>query len=121
MIKACILNFILCISILLSVLSASAEPPKRIVSLAPSTTELLFAMGLGDRVVGDTSFCDYPEEAKKTLAESKPSRTEEILQVLPSVRNAEVKYSPFWAGLLSGKLLNPMVSEERIDIQIMTR
>jgi iron complex transport system substrate-binding protein len=65
MIKACILNFILCISILLSVLSASAEPPKRIVSLAPSTTELLFAMGLGDRVVGDTSFCDYPEEAKK--------------------------------------------------------
>jgi iron complex transport system substrate-binding protein len=42
-----------------------APPPKRIVSLAPSTTEILFALGLGDRVVGVTSFCDYPEEAKK--------------------------------------------------------
>jgi iron complex transport system substrate-binding protein len=43
----------------------SAVPPKRIVSLAPSTTEILFALGLGDRIVGVTTFCDYPEEAKK--------------------------------------------------------
>ena len=42
-----------------------AVPPMRIVSLAPSTTEILFALGLGDRVVGVTTFCDYPEEAKK--------------------------------------------------------
>jgi iron complex transport system substrate-binding protein len=43
---------------------SSAEPPRRIVSLAPSTTEILFALGLGDRIAGVTSFCDYPEEAK---------------------------------------------------------
>ncbi len=42
-----------------------ALPPQRIVSLAPSTTEILFAMGLGDRIVGVTNYCDYPEEAKK--------------------------------------------------------
>jgi iron complex transport system substrate-binding protein len=36
----------------------------RIVSLAPSVTETLFALGLGDRVVGDTNYCDYPAEAK---------------------------------------------------------
>lgn len=42
-----------------------AEPPKRIISLAPNMTEILFAMGLGDRIVGITNFCDYPEEAKK--------------------------------------------------------
>jgi iron complex transport system substrate-binding protein len=42
-----------------------AVPPQRIVSLAPSTTEILFALGLGDRIVGVTTFCDYPEEAKK--------------------------------------------------------
>jgi len=42
-----------------------ASSPRRIVSLAPSTTEILFALGLGDRIVGVTSFCDYPEEAKK--------------------------------------------------------
>jgi len=38
--------------------------PQRIVSLSPSNTEILFALGAGDRVVGATSFCDYPEEAK---------------------------------------------------------
>lgn len=38
--------------------------PKRIVSLAPSNTEILFYLGLGDKVVGDTTYCDYPEEAK---------------------------------------------------------
>jgi len=37
--------------------------PKRIVSLAPSITETLFALGLGDRIVGVTSYCDYPLEA----------------------------------------------------------
>jgi len=37
--------------------------PQRIVSLAPSNTEILFALGLGDRVVGVTEFCDYPETA----------------------------------------------------------
>ena len=41
-----------------------AAPPKRIISLAPSTTEILFALGLGDRIVGVTTFCDYPEAAK---------------------------------------------------------
>ena len=34
--------------------------PERIVSLAPNVTEILFALGLGDRVVGVTRFCDYP-------------------------------------------------------------
>lgn len=41
------------------------ETPKRIVSLAPNMTEILFALGLGDRIVGVTSYCDHPEEAKK--------------------------------------------------------
>jgi len=37
--------------------------PQRLVSLAPSNTEILFALGLGDRVVGVTQYCDFPEEA----------------------------------------------------------
>jgi ABC-type Fe3+-hydroxamate transport system substrate-binding protein len=36
--------------------------PQRIVSLVPSITEYLFALGLGERVVGITKFCIYPEE-----------------------------------------------------------
>lgn len=41
-----------------------ARAPQRIVSMAPSTTESLFAIGLAQRVVGVTNFCNYPEEAK---------------------------------------------------------
>ncbi len=36
------------------------QNPQRIVSLAPNVTEILFALGLGDRVVGVTNYCDYP-------------------------------------------------------------
>jgi iron complex transport system substrate-binding protein len=41
-----------------------AAKPQRIVSMSPGNTEILFALGAGDRVVGVTSFCDYPEQAK---------------------------------------------------------
>jgi iron complex transport system substrate-binding protein len=37
--------------------------PERIISLAPSLTESLFAIGAGSQVVGRTEFCDYPAEA----------------------------------------------------------
>ena len=45
--------------------AASAPYPQRIVSLAPSVTETLFALGFGDRLVGVTTYCDYPAEARK--------------------------------------------------------
>ncbi|MGZ8949578.1 MAG: ABC transporter substrate-binding protein, partial [Candidatus Aminicenantales bacterium] len=41
-----------------------AATPRRIVSMAPNITEILFALGLGGRVVGVTRFCDWPPEAK---------------------------------------------------------
>ena len=37
-------------------------PPKRIIGLAPNLTEILYALGLGDRVVGVTDHCNYPPE-----------------------------------------------------------
>jgi iron complex transport system substrate-binding protein len=40
-----------------------AAGPERIVSTSPSITEILFALGLGDRVVGVSSYCRYPEAA----------------------------------------------------------
>lgn len=42
-----------------------ASPPQRIVSLSPAITEILFAVGAGDRVVGVTSYCDHPPEARR--------------------------------------------------------
>ena len=41
-----------------------ALPVERIVSLSPSTTETLFALGLGSKVVGVSTWCDYPPEVK---------------------------------------------------------
>jgi iron complex transport system substrate-binding protein len=40
-------------------------PPQRIVSVAPNVTEILFALGLEDRLVGVSNYCQYPPEAKK--------------------------------------------------------
>ncbi len=39
-------------------------PPRRIVSLTPGNTEILFALGLKGRIVGVTEYCDYPAEAR---------------------------------------------------------
>jgi len=39
------------------------DSPKRIVSMAPSLTEILFTLGLREEIVGVTDFCDYPEAA----------------------------------------------------------
>ena len=42
-------------------------PPERIVSLAPSCTEILFALGLGDKVVGVDEYSDYPPEVQERV------------------------------------------------------
>jgi iron complex transport system substrate-binding protein len=41
------------------------QPVQRIVSLAPSLTETIYALGLQDRIVGDTDYCDFPADAQK--------------------------------------------------------
>ena len=40
------------------------DHPRRLISIAPSITETLYALGVGDRLVGDTEYCDYPQQAK---------------------------------------------------------
>jgi len=44
---------------------ALPAPPRRIVSLVPSVTEVLYAIGAQDSLAGVTDFCDYPSEAKR--------------------------------------------------------
>ncbi len=45
--------------------AAPEQAPRRIVSLSPAITEILFAIGCGGRVVGVTSFCNYPPAAAR--------------------------------------------------------
>ena len=66
---------------------AFTNPPQRIVSLAPSNTELLFAIGLGDRLVGVTDYCNYPEAATKIerVASFNSLSAEKIVAVKPDL------------------------------------
>lgn len=52
------------ISILLVAQPASSANQK-LISLSPAATETLFALGLDNQIIGDTTFCNYPEAAKK--------------------------------------------------------
>ena len=56
--------FFLQISCLAQTEKQPAPTPKRIVSLSPSITEILYELGLGDKVVGVTDYCNFPEDAK---------------------------------------------------------
>jgi len=62
-------------------------PAQRIVSLLPSFTELLFAMGAGDRVVGRTQWCDYPPAALSipSVGDGLPPNIEAVMARRPDL------------------------------------
>jgi len=63
-----------------------AKPPVRIVSLAPNVTEILFAIGAGEQVVGVTQFCDYPPEAlTKPRIGASQTNIESVLNLKPDL------------------------------------
>lgn len=59
----------------------------RVVSLAPNLTEIVFAVGGGDRLVGRTSYCDYPPEAKSVaeVGDTLHPSIERIISLKPQV------------------------------------
>lgn len=64
-----------------------AAEPQRIVSLSPSNTEILYALGLGERVAGVTEFCNYPPEAaqKPKVGGFSDVNTEKVVEVQPDL------------------------------------
>ncbi len=63
--KICLLFTVFC-SLILCISSHGQDKfPKRIISLAPSITEELYLLGVDDRLVANTIFCDKPENAKR--------------------------------------------------------
>lgn len=63
------------------------KKPERIVSLAPSNTENLFALGLGDKIIGVTDYCNYPPEAlnKTKIGGFTTINIEKILELNPDL------------------------------------
>ena len=61
--------------------------PQRIISTAPANTEILFALGLGEKVVGVTTWCNYPKEAtkKEKIGDFQNPNVEKILSLKPDL------------------------------------
>ncbi len=61
--------------------------PKRIISVAPSFTEILYDLGLGNRVIATTLYCDYPPEASKTekIGDVLNPNVEKIISLKPDL------------------------------------
>jgi iron complex transport system substrate-binding protein len=68
-------------------LVAFDETPHRIISLSPSNTEILFTLGLGEKVVGVTDWCDYPPQAvdKEKVGAYDTPDVEKIVALTPDL------------------------------------
>ena len=92
--------------------------PEKIVSLSPSNTEIIFALDAGDKLVGVTSFCDYPEEAKsiEKIGDFENPNVEMIKKVQPDVIFAGVYTKDEIATILEG-LDIPVIFTEAPDFE----
>ncbi|HBR30047.1 MAG TPA: hypothetical protein DD734_00685 [Firmicutes bacterium] len=63
------------------------KPPERIISGSPGNTEILFALGLADRIVGVTDWCDYPSavENKPRIGNIAPLNLERVISLRPDL------------------------------------
>ena len=99
-------------------------PPRRIVSLVPSVTELLFAIGAQDLLVGVTDFCDYPPAARQkpsvggmlapgleTLVQLKPD-----LVVATSAGNREETFTQVEQLRIPVYVVNPTRMADVLDL-----
>lgn len=93
------------LSLLLSLVSfsLSAQTIERVISLAPSATELAFAAGLGDKLIAVSEHSDYPEQAKnlEQIANYQSINVERIITLQPDLIIA-------WPGGNPAKELNKL-------------
>jgi len=63
------------------------QEPQRIISIAPSNTEILFALGLEDKIIGITNYCNFPEETKniEKIGDTFPLNLERIVSLKPDL------------------------------------
>ncbi|RJX29231.1 MAG: cobalamin-binding protein [Desulfarculus sp.] len=75
------------------------ERPQRLIGLTPSLTELLFALGLGDKIVGATTWADYPEAARRLprVGAYVAPNLERIVSLAPDLVLANREGNPPWS------------------------
>lgn len=61
--------------------------PQRIITLAPNLTEIVYAIGAGNRLVGNTTYCDYPKEAEQVskVGDTLQPNIERIIALKPDI------------------------------------
>jgi len=85
------------------------KKPERIVSLTPAGTEILFALGVGDKLVGVDAYSDYPEEAKnlEKVGDFNGPNVEKILGLKPDL-------------VIAGNKLQEKAIEQLEQLQVTT-
>ena len=63
------------------------KEPEKIISVAPNITELIYALGKGDKLLGRTDYCDYPEEVKniESIGSLTDPNIEKIVELQPDL------------------------------------
>lgn len=107
--------------------AALDKPPQRIISLAPSNTEILYALELAERVVAVTDYCNHPleAEAKPTIGGFSTPNIEEIVASSPDLILAtsihETKIIPQLEGKgLTVLALNPKTIDAVLRAILLT-
>ena len=102
-----------------------AHPPRTIVSLLPSSTEILFAIGIGDRVVGVSHECDWPPEVRDLpkLTESKINADRSSGEIDGAIGDLLTRGEPVYrvrADLLARLKPDLIVTQDHCDICAVT-
>ena len=100
----------------LLLLATMLPAQQRIVSTAPAITEALYALGLGDRVVGVTTYCHYPPEArsKPQIGTYLQPNYEAIVALSPDLVIIEKSLVPFQSKFASLKLRTVAVGHSSV-------
>jgi iron complex transport system substrate-binding protein len=107
-----------------------AAPARRIVSLAPETTELVFALGLGDRLVGRTTWCDWPAAARavpdvgngiEPNVEAIVARHPDLVLVYPSEANRQAVQQLDALGIPAAALKQDAIADWRSTVRWVAR
>jgi iron complex transport system substrate-binding protein len=95
--------------------------PERIISLAPSNTEILFALGLGDKVVGVSDYCNYPPEVqeKPSIGGFSTPNIEEVVALSPNLVLATEIHEASVIPVLEGKGLTVFALDPRTVDEVL--